>query len=100
MRNSCATTQPIGGSEQSDGYDVGAVGQMICIWIDVSRVCIPDEREGKKRGAVAVGIASDERQRHGFNPHKRARLVLAGADVLVPDFSWQDELVAALGWAW
>jgi len=57
-------------------------------------------REGKKRGAVTVGITSDERQRHGFNPHKRARLVLAGADVLIPDFSWQTELLSLLGWNW
>jgi len=30
---------------------------------------------------------SDEKQRFGVNRAKRARLVLAGADVLIPDFS-------------
>jgi len=44
-------------------------------------------RETKKRGGIAVGIASDEVRRHGWNHEKRARLVRAGADLVVPDFS-------------
>jgi rfaE bifunctional protein kinase chain/domain len=44
-------------------------------------------RETKKRGGIAVGIASDEIRRHGLNREKRARLVKAGADVIVPDLS-------------
>jgi len=47
-------------------------------------------RETKRRGAIAIGVASDELRRFGMNPEKRTRLVRAGADVLVPDFSqWQ-----------
>jgi phosphoglycolate phosphatase-like HAD superfamily hydrolase len=47
-------------------------------------------REAKRRGAVAIGVASDELRRFGMNPGKRSRLVRAGAGVLVPDFSqWQ-----------
>jgi rfaE bifunctional protein kinase chain/domain len=44
-------------------------------------------REAKKRGGIAVGVASDEVRRFGLNRDKRARLVRAGADVVVPDFS-------------
>lgn len=48
-------------------------------------------RETKRHGAVAIGIASDELRRFGMNLDKRRRLIRAGADALVPDFSqWQD----------
>ena len=50
-------------------------------------------RETRKRGGVAVGIASDERRAAGVNPTKRKRLVRAGADLIVADFgSWQSLL--------
>jgi bifunctional ADP-heptose synthase (sugar kinase/adenylyltransferase)/phosphoglycolate phosphatase-like HAD superfamily hydrolase len=55
-------------------------------------------REARRNGAAAIGLLSDEVQRFGINPEKRSRLVLAGADVLIPDFSWADELFAWLGW--
>jgi len=47
-------------------------------------------RETKRHGAFAVGIASDELRRFGLSLDKRSRLIRAGADALVPDFSqWQ-----------
>jgi phosphoglycolate phosphatase-like HAD superfamily hydrolase len=47
-------------------------------------------RETKRQGAVAIGVASDELRRFGINLDKRRRLVRAGADAIVPDFSqWQ-----------
>jgi rfaE bifunctional protein kinase chain/domain len=47
-------------------------------------------REAKRRGAVGIGVASDELRRFGMNLEKRRRLIRAGADALVPDFSqWQ-----------
>jgi rfaE bifunctional protein kinase chain/domain len=47
-------------------------------------------RETIRRGAFAIGIASDELRRFGMNPDKRTRLIHAGANVLIPDFSqWQ-----------
>lgn len=55
-------------------------------------------REAKKHGLTAVGIMSDERQRFGANYAKRQRLILAGADMLIPDFSWKDELSRWFGW--
>ena len=55
-------------------------------------------REGAKRGILTVGIISDEKQRFGPNPDKRERLVLAGADYLIPDFSWAEPLLDCLGW--
>jgi phosphoglycolate phosphatase-like HAD superfamily hydrolase len=48
-------------------------------------------RETKRHGAVAIGVASDELRRFGMNLDKRRRLIHAGADALVPDFSqWQE----------
>lgn len=44
-------------------------------------------REVRKRGGTAVGVASDEVRRYGLNREKRARLIRAGADLIVPDFS-------------
>ncbi len=42
---------------------------------------------------VAVGVASDEAARSGVNQAKRARLIEAGADVIVPDFREQHALL-------
>ncbi|MET0393126.1 MAG: PfkB family carbohydrate kinase [Chitinophagaceae bacterium] len=44
-------------------------------------------RETRKRGGLTVGIASDEIRRYGIDMKKRTRLVKAGADVIIPDFS-------------
>jgi phosphoglycolate phosphatase-like HAD superfamily hydrolase len=54
-------------------------------------------REGRRHGAYAVGISSDEVRRHGSDPRKRARLIRAGADLIAPDFSQADALLAHLG---
>ena len=53
-------------------------------------------REGKARGAVTIGVASDEVRRHGMNAHKRKRLIKAGADILIADFTCADALMARL----
>lgn len=55
-------------------------------------------REAKKAGFLSIGIVSDERQRFGINPAKRKRLILAGSDLLIPDYSWSADLAKALGW--
>jgi len=55
-------------------------------------------REAKRAGSSAIGLCSDEKIRHGTNLRKRSRLILAGADLLIPDFSWSEELIAFLGW--
>ena len=44
-------------------------------------------RNGKEHGCVALGVASDEVKGHGWNEEKRQRLLRAGADILIPDFS-------------
>jgi rfaE bifunctional protein kinase chain/domain len=47
-------------------------------------------REARRRGARAIGVASDELRRFGLNPEKRSRLIRAGAEAVLPDFSqWQ-----------
>ena len=54
-------------------------------------------RQTRKRSGIAVGVASDEVRRFGLNPVKRARLIRAGADLIVGDFSQLDELLVKLG---
>lgn len=54
-------------------------------------------RETRRRGGFCVGVASDEVRRFGLNTSKRARLVKAGADVVVPDFTQRGALLAMLG---
>jgi len=51
-------------------------------------------REAAARGGRAVGVASDEVRRWGLNPRKRTRLIRAGADLVVPDFSQADALLS------
>jgi len=52
--------------------------------------------EIKRAGGVAVAVASDEVRRHGINQWKRDRLVRAGADLVIPEFRRQEELVRFL----
>ena len=57
----------------------------------------PDEiREGRRVGGIAIGIASNELQRFGNNPVKRPRLIRAGAQLLIPDFSQHKKLISLL----
>jgi rfaE bifunctional protein kinase chain/domain len=50
-------------------------------------------RETRKRGGLTVGMATDELRRYGLNPSKRTRLIKAGADIVVPDFSQYTKLL-------
>lgn len=54
-------------------------------------------RETRKRGGLAVGIASDEVRRYGLHPGKRSRLIRAGAHAVIPDFSQCDRVLDLLG---
>ncbi|HEV7350933.1 PfkB family carbohydrate kinase [Telluribacter sp.] len=57
----------------------------------------PDEiREARRYGGIAVGITSNEIRRHGHNHEKRPRLVRAGAQLLIPDFSQPAQLLSLL----
>jgi phosphoglycolate phosphatase-like HAD superfamily hydrolase len=60
---------------------------------------VVETREVKRVGGVAVGVASSEpgTGRGLVNAEKRARLIAAGADLIVPDYSRHQELVA---WLW
>ena len=53
-------------------------------------------RETHKRGGITIGVASDEIKRHGLNKIKRTRLIKAGADIIVPDFSQSDKLLSLI----
>lgn len=50
-------------------------------------------RHARAAGAVAVGVASDEIRRRGWNERKRERLIRAGAHLLIPDFEQADHLL-------
>jgi beta-phosphoglucomutase-like phosphatase (HAD superfamily) len=54
-------------------------------------------RETRRRGGYAVGVASDEVRRFGWNMRKRTRLIRSGADLVVPDFTQWTQLLEALG---
>jgi phosphoglycolate phosphatase-like HAD superfamily hydrolase len=53
-------------------------------------------RETQRRGGLAIGVASDEVRRFDSNKAKRARLIRAGAAVIIPDFSQMGALVRML----
>jgi len=53
-------------------------------------------RNAKSRDAIAVGVATDEVKRSGLNLHKRKRLVDAGADLIIPDFTEHEEIITFL----
>ncbi|NMC39289.1 MAG: carbohydrate kinase [Bacteroidales bacterium] len=53
-------------------------------------------RETGKRGGITVGVASNEIRRYGLNEKKRERLVKAGADLIIPDFSQLSVLLSLL----
>lgn len=63
-------------------------------------VCLGDGpvelREAKRFGGAAVGVASDEIRRYGLNFSKRSRLVKAGADLIIPDYSQSGKLLEVL----
>lgn len=47
-------------------------------------------------GGIAVGVATNEAARQGIDEWKRSRLIQAGADIIIPDFSQHDALVEYL----
>lgn len=53
-------------------------------------------RETQKRGGFCIGVASDEVRRFGLNLAKRSRLIRAGADLVVADFSQLSALLRAM----
>ncbi|MCE1197550.1 MAG: PfkB family carbohydrate kinase [Marinilabiliales bacterium] len=54
-------------------------------------------RETHKRNGITVGLASNEQRRYGLNAHKRTRLIKAGADLIISDFSQMDQLLELIG---
>jgi phosphoglycolate phosphatase-like HAD superfamily hydrolase len=50
----------------------------------------------KTAGGTAIGIASDEVNRDRLNPWKRERLIGVGADIIVPHYQEQEDLISLL----
>jgi rfaE bifunctional protein kinase chain/domain len=53
-------------------------------------------RETRKRSGITIGVASNELKRFGLNEKKRTRLIKAGADIIIPDFSQYQYLLSLL----
>ncbi len=53
-------------------------------------------RETRKRGGLTIGIASNELKRYSLNESKRSRLIKAGADIIIPDYSQLPKLLQLL----
>jgi phosphoglycolate phosphatase-like HAD superfamily hydrolase len=53
--------------------------------------------EVKHVGGTAIGVASNETTRHGINSWKRDRLIRAGADIIIGDYSNRNTLLELLG---
>ena len=47
-------------------------------------------------GGVAIGVATDEKNRAGIDEWKRSRLIQAGADVIIPEFRETSVLIPYL----
>ncbi|MGI6150293.1 MAG: HAD family hydrolase [Limnochordia bacterium] len=50
----------------------------------------------KAVGGIAVGVASNEKDRQGIDPWKRDRLIKAGADVIIGDYRSREALLKEL----
>jgi len=48
--------------------------------------------DAKSVGGIAVGLATNEKDRSGIDEWKRSRLISAGADLIIPDFRYAFEL--------
>lgn len=69
--------------------------------VDTQRLAIfgdgPVEmREAHDKGALAVGIQSNEIRRYGWNESKHKRLLQAGADLLIPDLTEYKKIASFL----
>ena len=53
-------------------------------------------REARRQQALAIGIASDEVRQEGVDQEKRTRLIEAGAQLICPDFTEQEQLLRYL----
>ena len=53
-------------------------------------------RETRKGGGLSIGVASDEVSRSGWNFGKRSRLIKAGANLIIPDFSQLSALLKVM----
>lgn len=51
-------------------------------------------------GSIAVGVASREAERQGLDESKRAQLIQAGADLIIPDFRERGPLLRYLSGVW
>jgi len=91
-RDVIAESEALGYAELFEGGIYGAVNNLQGPELAVFGDGPVEIRECRKRDGIAVGIAGDEIRRHGLNPEKRTRLIKAGAQLIVPDFSQHDKL--------
>ena len=53
-------------------------------------------RECRRFDGIAIGIASNEIRRYGIDQEKRSRVIKAGAQLLISDFSQHHKLLKLL----
>ncbi len=82
----------LGYEQMFEGRIFGAVGDMKK---EAKRIVL-DNILAKKKGGLTIGVASNELRRYGKNEHKRTRLIKAGADIIIPDFSQINHLLKLL----
>lgn len=52
--------------------------------------------DAKTAGGIAIGVATNEKDRCGVDEWKRGRLIAAGSDLIIPDFRCAKVLEAYL----
>ena len=87
----------------NDGFSKGKILDMV-----MDELSLPGEQlvgfgdgvveieELKRRGALAIGVASDEVRRAGVNQWKREQLLRAGADIIIADYRPLTEILEIL----
>jgi hypothetical protein len=53
-------------------------------------------KECIRANGIAIGVSSDEVTRYDLNLKKRTRLIKAGAQIIIPDFSQSNQLIELL----
>jgi rfaE bifunctional protein kinase chain/domain len=75
---------------------LNTIGESACEMVATFGDGPVEMRETRKRGGITVGVASNELKRFGLDENKRSRLIKAGADIIVPDFSQINQLISLL----
>lgn len=92
-----------GPTSDNDGFSKGKILDMVLAELSLTGEQVVGFGDGvveiqelKRRGALAVGVASDEVRRQGVNAWKREQLLRAGADIIIADYRPQEQILELL----